>query len=361
MEVNGRKILLISHDFSMTGAPIALHYAAKTLKKMGNFVTVLSPWDGGMRQELCSDGIPVMIDSTIYGSDFWMKYAKNFDLIIVNTLIQYSLIIRLNGCAIPVWWWIHEAADYYKKVGKLPAVLEGNIHIVCGGAYAKRVLQKNTSWTSIQELLYCVPDYAGLPIESGQINISLPKDKKIFLSIGTIEKRKGQDLLVQAIEQLQEEDLKRAFFVFVGRSADEQIYKRILALYQKYSENICMIEELEREKLRILYNLCDCIICSSRDDPMPVFMTEGMMLSKILICSENTGTAALLTDGENGFLYHDDNWMELADKLSTVINAGAKVNQMGERARSVYENNFTASVFEKNVKKLVGSLLKESQ
>lgn len=361
METKGRKILLISHDLSMTGAPIALHYAAKSLKKMGNFVTVLSPWDGGMRREMCRDGIPVMIDSTIYGSDFWLKYTKNFDLIIVNTLIQYPLIIKLNGCGTPVWWWIHEAADYYKKVGKLPAMLEENIHIVCGGTYAKRVLQKNTSWTSISELLYCVPDYAGLPIENGQIDILLPEDKKIFLSVGTIEKRKGQDLLVQAIEKLQEKDLKRAFFVFVGRNADEQIYKRILAMYQKHSENICMIEELEREKLRILYDLCDCIICSSRDDPMPVFMTEGMMLSKILICSENTGTAVLLTDGENGFLYHSDNWMELADKLSAVINGGAKVNQMGEKARRVYENNFTVSVFEKNVKKLVDSLLKENK
>jgi glycosyltransferase involved in cell wall biosynthesis len=48
------------------------------------------------------------------------------------------------------------------------------------------------------------------------------------------------------------------------------------------------------------------LICASRDDPMPVVVTEAMMFSKVCICSENTGSANIIQDGNSGFVYKDN-------------------------------------------------------
>ena len=44
-----KKILLITHDLSLTGAPMMLYYAAKILKEKGYGVTVYSKADGPLK------------------------------------------------------------------------------------------------------------------------------------------------------------------------------------------------------------------------------------------------------------------------------------------------------------------------
>ena len=64
---------------------------------------------------------------------------------------------------------------------------------------------------------------------------------------------------------------------------------------------------------------CNCVVCASRDDPMPTFVTEGLIFGKPSIVSEHTGTAGLVTEGVDGFLYKDDDPQQLADKLAWAI------------------------------------------
>ena len=55
-----RNVLLITHELTLTGAPIALHYAAKSLLENGDYPIIISPFDGSLRQTILDDGIPVM-------------------------------------------------------------------------------------------------------------------------------------------------------------------------------------------------------------------------------------------------------------------------------------------------------------
>ena len=42
---------------------------------------------------------------------------------------------------------------------------------------------------------------------------------------------------------------------------------------------------------------CNCVVCASRDDPMPTFVTEGLIFGKPSIVSEHTGTAGTCDRG----------------------------------------------------------------
>ena len=354
-----KNILLVSHDMSMTGAPVALHYAARALKKRGDFVVVLSPYDGNMKKEILSDNIPVIIDHSIESGHFWITFADNFDLIIVSTLVQYKMISNLEKLNKPIIWWVHEAKSNYSAMNldkKLPDTLNENIHVYCGGDYAKDILKGFRPSYKTDILLYGVSEYV---LEQNKIYYKLenPENKMIFLSVGTFEFRKGQDLLAKAITEMPVEYLEKIKFIFVGKAADKKIYDDVFAVSKKYPDSVEMIEYLSRDEIRDLYQQSDCIICSSRDDPMPVFMTECMILSKILICSENTGTASLIEDKKSGFIFHNDSYKELLKIIIYIIQNKNSLEDIKKNARKIYENYFSEEVFEKNIYKIVDKFI----
>ena len=356
----GKNVLLITHELSMTGAPIALHYAAKSYIKNGDYALMLSPQDGPLKKEIMEDGIAVIIDSTINGSDFWLKMACNFDLVIVNTLSEFHVISKLESINIPVLWWVHESKRSYElgadKV--IPLEIKENIHVYCAGPYAKKMLNLYRPSYQSDILLYGLPEY-NFGKETYCYQLDNKEKKIIFVSVGTLEFRKGQDLLVKAIEELPKEYLKKIKFIFIGKMVDENIYQDVCHLLEKYPDCVEMIEQLSRSEIMDLYKQSDCIICSSRDDPMPVFITEALMLSKICICSENTGTASLLKDGVNGFIFKDNDFEQLKEKIITVIEQYDQLDKMKLEGRKVFEQYFSTSIFRKNLMEITNSILKK--
>lgn len=348
-------ILMVSHDALLGGATIVLQSAAKILKDNGYFVTFLVPEEGRILEELETEGIDYIVDNSLYGNDEWIKYANNYDIIFLSTLIMGQKIQKLNVYNKKIVWWIHEAPEFYKDM-RDKIVLDNyeNLSVFCGGGYAQRVFEKNFPNVFSRVLLYGVPDYRG-----DSITLPAKGNKLVFLSVGTIEKRKGQDILCEAIRKLSKEEREKCSFIFVGGCIQQNIYRCVEELVQEYPEQVSWIPPVKREKLMQLYRECTCVICSSREDPMPVFMTECMMHFRIPICSENTGTAAVLQDGYNGFLYHNDSADELTDKVRYVIGHRDELSSIGNNARKTYEEVFSMEQFEKNITGVIKDILAE--
>lgn len=357
----GHSVLLVSHELSLTGAPVALHYAAKTILDNGDYPVVLSPFDGNLRRELTADGIDVIIDSTINGSDFWIKWARNFDLVIVSTLVQYHSIKQLNNLNIPVLWWIHESKESYSRGADklIPNELGKNIHVFCGGGYAKDTLKEYRPSYNPGELLYCVPDYVSEIDSNYSYKLNHIDGKLVFTTIGTVERRKGQDVFAKAIMNLPADYIEKCRFFIIGKNVDDNVYKEVLLLKDMYPDQVTLINEVSRSEIRDVYSQSDAIVCASRDDPMPVFMTECLMLSKIAVCSENTGTASLLEDGVNGFVYKNNDFLELSEKMMYVIDNYKDLDKVKKEGRKTYETYFTDEAFHSKISKVIDNLLNE--
>lgn len=356
MEISRIKnVLLLSHEMSMTGAPVALQYMAKQLKEDGFFVTVLSPLDGPMVSEMLQDDIPVIIDGTIGGNVEWIKWASNFDLIVVCTVVPYHNIEQLERTNIPVVWWIHDGEMSFQLGANkvLPQTITDNIHVYAGGEYACRVVKKYRPSYDVKELLYCVPDYSKtLPMEY-RYRINNPENKLIISSVGSIDKRKAQDVFVDAVRGMSREDIEKCLFVFVGKNNDDDIYCEIEKLQAEYPENVRTITQVTRDEIADVYRQSAVVVCTSRDDPMPVFMTESLMLGVPVICSDNTGTYGLLKDSVNGLTFQSENTVQLQEKLEFVIYNRDKMRQIGVCGRKVYEDNFTKEAFGKALYKMI--------
>ena len=170
--------------------------------------------------------------------------------------------------------------------------------------------------------------------------------------VGTLTKRKAQDVFVNAIKLLPSKYLNKAEFIIIGKKTIEKCVSMVLDLAEKY-ENVKYIEELPREKIFDLYRTVDCVVCPSREDPMPVVLTEGMALEKVCICSTETGTKAFIKDGVNGFICHSNDAQDLSEKLKYIIDHKEDLRQIGKRGRKIYEEEFSMASFHKRIKEKI--------
>ncbi|MDQ3545253.1 MAG: glycosyltransferase, partial [Verrucomicrobiota bacterium] len=102
-------LLFVSHDLSLSGAPIMLYHAARWCRANGVFVVVLSPNDGPLREKLHELGVPVVIDPLVAdGHPSFAQFARDFDCVIANSIRSKAVAAALKKEAVPVLWWIHE-------------------------------------------------------------------------------------------------------------------------------------------------------------------------------------------------------------------------------------------------------------
>ncbi len=357
LDANKKPVLMVSHELNLTGAPVALGYFAKEAKRQGYMPIIISPRDGLLREQLGTEGLPIIVYDNLFESDFVSKCASVFQTIVVCTNVGAPIISQLNGADSNVVWWIHEAEASYHPgaVVLMPEHLEDNIEVYCGGPYAEKVLKKYRPDYLVNQLLYYVPDYT---VENQQISdfaLDNPEHRTVFVIAGMQEHRKGQDVVVRAIRLLPKHLIDQSLFVFVGRTYYPPIWEDISTICEEYPNAVRYIEELGRNDYLSLYSQTDCLICASRDDPMPIVVAEAMLYSKIIICSENAGSAELLEPMNAALIYRNNDPWELSRCIECVcVNKDTDtLSGLKERARNVYESYFSNEAFSNSVSEIL--------
>lgn len=344
---DSKDVLLISHELTRTGAPGVLYEAAKILKKNNFFPVVLSPVDGPLRQEFLDAGITVIIDPG-FQHKHWLfeRFARNFDLVIANTLATGYAVELLNNSLPPVIWWLHEGSVALNVLKDLiPEKFGKNISVYCVSEYSKNTLKNNIN-NDLNKLPFGIADFSATKKAHDKIN---------FITVGTIEPRKGQDLLLKAIKKLPEKYKNKSSFTIVGTHHD----KNIIQQWQEYKtccNDINIFDSMNHDDLLSLYNNMDCIITPSRDEPMSITTIEMLIQSKLCIISDACGISHFLTDGKDGFVFESENVDALVDKIKYIIDHYNDMDNIRKNARKVYENNFTTEIFEKNLLAIINKV-----
>lgn len=354
-----KTILILTHELSLTGAPVVLSQAVPILKEAGWQVTVVSPVDGVLKDTFLRENVPVLVLGDMDKHDDWLLWAMDFDLILVNTVVPFRQIEQLRDAPIPVLWWLHDAKsgyeDYLRHV--LPETVGDNIHIFSVSQYADDAMHTYRPLYPSGLLLYGLRDEADALVPASPMDT---QGRKLFVSVGTVIHRKGQDILAQAIRLLPERIRNQCLFLFVGKNLDPDIFRHIEEVQKDYPEAVRHIPAIPREEIFSLYRQADAVICSSRDDPMPTFMAETMMVSGVCICSENTGTAGVIEHGVNGFLYPDDDPAKLAACIQAVAESG-DLTQVRDNGRRLFEEVFTMDIFKQNLLRCVAQCIGETE
>ena len=352
---HGKRAFIMSHVLDMTGAPIVLVSAVPVLRSMGYEVLVLGPSDGGSLHLFLDAGASVITRSSCRNVSVAWGMALCADFVIANTVVMARAVRALSGTAVPVLWWLHDAFAGYPHIAhQIPTQLGENVRVYSVGSHAANAMHAVRPEFEIRPLIYGLPDYAAENFVCTDLGYN--RGRPLFATVGSFERRKGHDIFCKAIRLLPPEVREKASFLFVGQAADKEMMDSVRALTADYPENVYYCKRLTRDEIKSLMEQCTGLVCASRDDPMPTFVTEGLIFGKPSIVSEHTGTAGLISEGRNGFVSHNDDPQQLAVLLEHAIEHPEELASMRTECRKMYEQYYSKEAFEQTLRAAVEDL-----
>jgi GT2 family glycosyltransferase/glycosyltransferase involved in cell wall biosynthesis len=336
-------LLFVSHDLSLSGAPMMLFHAAVWCKHHGIFLTVMAPEDGPLRGKFEAEGIPLIIDPLVEAEhESFPAFARDFDCVIANTIRTSAIVRALKQEEVPVVWWLHEPGSvgehYLREDSKLRAAMPMADLLLAPSEKTASIYRPYTE-SPVKCLHNAIPDIGDKT--AGRAAVAPLR----FLLMASIEPRKGQDIFVRAIAQLPKEMQRSAQFEIAGRILDPDFWP-VIEPTAKRVENLIVTGALSHDEALAKVNAADVIVAPSRDEAMPtVTILETMSLGKALISSDVGGATETFVDGENAVLVRPESVDELAAAIRRLIENPGLVAELGRKARKTYEQNFTIERF----------------
>jgi hypothetical protein len=238
---------------------------------------------------------------------------------------------------LPVVWYVREASnlpDFFRSNPERLTTLKRSGSICCVSDYAKAAIATFTN-QPIDVVPNSVEDVSDLAIPYEPRKGGVHR----FVQLGTIEQRKGYDLLVAAYKSLPEEYRQRAEvhfaggFINSGTSYASYLFGQIDGVPGIHYHGVISDE---KSKIELLSQM-DTVVVASRDESFSLVALEGALLSKPLILTQNVG-AKYLIDDESGLLIESgsvnalrDAFMQMMDKDEPALLA------MGAASRKRYD------------------------
>ena len=171
-----------------------------------------------------------------------------------------------------------------------------------------------------------------------------------ILFAGTISPRKNPQILVEAIDYLDENIVLEIIGKPINNEYFEQLKKRIEN--SKHKKNILITPHLSQDELIKKYLQYDLFILPSISEGLGRVVIEAQATGCPVLVSSDTGIVDLVMDGETGFIFENNNALDLSSKLDTLIKDRELLFQVGLNSKEFVKNNFNENNFKFSYKKL---------
>jgi O-antigen biosynthesis protein len=357
------RILFFAHETTWSGAPVQLFHLVSWLKRQGREIAVAAPKPGSAESgpisgELQRIGVQVfqVIDLSAPPDLAELgALCARFDVVVANTLVMWAPIRLANQKGIPAIWYIHESLVAHHLITHIPEIKPalGLADILV--MPTARTAQLYATWTDrpIEVVPYGIPSAKATPGKAA-------KDSELirFFLLGTYEPRKGQDLYLQAIDQLSTTAKSRAIFQMAGRILDRPFYER-LAQQAGQMPNVELRDALDHSEALEASAATDVLVCASRDETMPIAILEAMSMGKAIVTTNVGGVAEWLNDGVNALLVPAEDSRVLAEALRRCVDEPGLIASLGENARRTFAENFSIDRLGERFSALIERVRKE--
>lgn len=329
------RLLFVSHEMTLSGAPIQLAYLVRWMQAHGWETTVIAPEPGPLATKLA--GIEILYESQLlidpaYGA--LRRLAPKFDAVVANTVATWEAVQAAHLEAVPVVWYIHET-QVGVQLMQLIHMIEPSLGladaIVTPTAATARIYSGFRD--GIEVIPYGIPEVRAAA--SRRVSSRLT-----FAVIGTLERRKGQDVLLEAVAAMEPGMRARALFKIAGRALEAEFCEALRAKSSAL-ENVRLVGALEHEEAMALLSDADVLVCPSRDETMPIILLEAMSLEKAIICTDVGGISEWIVDGSNGLLVAANDPVALQSAIELVLKKDGLIARLGAAARETFERHFT--------------------
>jgi glycosyltransferase involved in cell wall biosynthesis len=368
-----KKILFVSHESSLTGAPIYLANLVKELsyRKMDYELLVLFSFDNGgqkLIQELKQKNIKcilfrkktfkksIMIKIR-YRLIFYINFARLIlkykpDLVYSNTILNFSEVFISYLFKVPTILHIHEGfnfAKYFKNRLRLSCFLSEKI--IVGSKYANNSLFKLTGSTGNVV-------YNGINLK----NINYKKRHKfnyrdIFVlgMLGTINQNKGQILALNALKILVDNNVK-VMLKIAGNVSDKNYFKDLVGYIKvnKLHNHVEFNGEI-KTSLQFIESL-DALLVPSFDEVFPTVILEAFSVKTPVIASRVGGIPEIIINNKSGLLFKPGDSKHLSLCINTILINKKKSFDISLEAFRMLTNKFNCDLLTYKTKRYIDSV-----
>lgn len=187
-------------------------------------------------------------------------------------------------------------------------------------------------------------------------NKSIEKEVIHMLFVGVDWKRKGTDVAIECVNELNRIDEKHKYILDIVGLQSENEYDNVI-FHGKLMRNV----DSQRKQLISLYKNADLFILPTKADCSPVVMSEAYQYGLPFISTRTGGVADLVIDGETGYLFElEDSGKTYATKIHSLVDNPLEYKRISDAARKRYENHHSRASwlreFGKIIEKLDGSI-----
>lgn len=345
----GKSILICSHEFSRTGVPIALMYTCEMLKSMGYQILFTSLLGGALEEELNKREIDYITDfAFFYRNQNIAAFYQEFDMIMLGSTGTSEMAEVMADARVPVVWWLHESMDLAYQQSKL--LIRDNIYYY---AVSRRVIQKFKKYykdTDIKEMPYFLPEDTCIEREENE--------KLTFAMIGSITRRKAQDVFVEAVSCIEKSLVGSARYIVVGAGSMSEAFGDMgTALQEKpYIE---WRGEMSQREVKEFYKQVDVLVCPSRDDPMPIVVTQALQNGIPCIISDEVGQCDYIVNGKSGIVFPSEDVTALANAMMQYIRCRKVNDENSIEAKRIYRDHFSEKAMKRNLQEMLYELVEK--
>lgn len=356
--IKNLKVLFISHESSLTGAPILLLSLLKLLKKNTSHNLSICIKRGGQLDKTFSSVANTIIikpqgyqlNKSIFKKFIdYIKYRKKLlqllninrqtDLIISNTVTNGRLLKYLSKKKTPTIVYIHELESVMKLANQFKDV-DYSLKFADAFFSPAPVITHNLTNTHNVPLHKIFPLNYYFPPINTKINIKkkdfflkykIPGRKFYIAGCGTANYRKGIDVFIEACGILNdiEPDI---YFVWIGDFIENEVKDEMNKKIRDNNINNITITGFVPHSPDN-FSPFNLLALTSREDPYPVVVLEAAQLKIPTIGFRGTGGIDDFINDDAGFLLEERTASALANKIIYLKNNKELLKEKGEYAK----------------------------
>ena len=317
------RILLVNHEFTVTGASTMLLRLAEHLRASGYEVTVFAfvVTPGPVKESYLARGFTVL--DTV---DF-----KDYELAICNTTFTAKIVVQAAPFAKTIWW-IHETeTGLYYLLQNLPLLraFSNATAVVYQTPFQRDVVFRSLTYLLDPGKFSVIPN--GVDIEATDFRSApaAPKRRAIrVVSVGTVEPRKRHEDLIYAVDRLKSLDIE---CVICGNFV--KLAPNALNIVGSSPDRFMMIPGLPHRECLALIGTADIFCLASASESQPLVVFEAAFMARPLLLSSLLVYEGIFRHAGNCLLFPTGNVELLAQGLTDLAGSGSLRERLGRAAR----------------------------
>jgi glycosyltransferase involved in cell wall biosynthesis len=349
-----KKILFVSHQASLTGAPLFLLKLIKHLNasKPNYEIAIFFSSGGELTKLVAEEGISQFVSTKRTNSKgkvravlrrtvHYLYYLKVLvtvrpDLVYSNTCTNFGEVVIAGLCRIPVIMHMHEGQQFASAfANRLKVSCYFIRQVIAGSEYTKNVLSGLTRKSA-------VVIYNGVETKKRAAKLKQLRSPITLGMLGTIDSNKGQHIAIEAVELLA---LKghQVLLQIAGKVSEQEYFNSLESgLKSKDGDTRVTFLGVVEDAAEFIYSL-DVLLLPSFDEAFPTVVLEAFSQNTLVIASKVGGVPEMISDRSNGILVDPGNSEALALAILDVLSNKALLTMLPEAGLRTLNLKFDAA------------------